>query len=105
MSFEKGREKTGGRQKGTPNKRTDVLAICEAKGLDVFASMVEIAKSEPDVGIRFSVLKELAQYIAPKRRQVEVETGEGGLDLNVHVDESLKQDLIEAIKCSQELQK
>lgn len=65
-------KKTGGRQKGTPNKATqDLMAICEAKGLDPFAAMVELAVTETNRDKKFDRLKEIAQYLYPKRKAVE----------------------------------
>lgn len=71
-----GKPKTGGRKVGTPNKATqksvDVLAACQARGLDVFGSMVEIALNEPDTALRLNALKDLATYLAPKKRSMDV---------------------------------
>lgn len=72
-------EKTpgSGRQKGTPNKVTQSLEEkCALMGVDVFEEMLKIATNEehPD---RFSCLKELAQYLYPKRKALEISNGEG----------------------------
>jgi hypothetical protein len=72
-------ERRGGRQKGTPNKRT--IAVAEtlaALGCDPIKQMGKIALDERvEVSVRVQVLKELCQYVAPKRKAVEV-TGEDG---------------------------
>ena len=72
-------ERRGGRQKGTPNKRT--IAVAEklaALGCDPIKQMGQIALDESvEVSLRVQVLKELCQYVAPKRKAVEV-TGEDG---------------------------
>jgi hypothetical protein len=72
-------ERRGGRQKGTPNKAT--LAVTEklaALGCDPIKQMGQIALDERvEVGLRVQVLKELCQYVAPKRKAMEV-TGEDG---------------------------
>lgn len=60
-----------GRKKGTPNKSTlTLLQKCEAKGIDVFEAMLDIA-IEGDLAVRFAALKEVAQYIYPKRKSLE----------------------------------
>jgi hypothetical protein len=68
------RQKTGGRTAGTPNKRT--LAIEEklaALGCDPIQGMARLAldESEPSA-LRFAAMKELAQYVAPKRKAMEI---------------------------------
>src|SRR5215204_6956318 len=72
-------ERRGGRQKGTPNKAT--LAVTEklaALGCDPIKQMGQIALDERvEIGLRVQVLKELCQYIAPKRKAMAV-TGEDG---------------------------
>lgn len=60
-----------GRKKGTPNRYTqNLMAICKDKGLDVFEAMVEIALQHENPN-RFHSLKELAQYLYPKRKSLE----------------------------------
>ena len=73
------RPKTGGRQKGTPNKKTAL----EKKGIeeklkemdyDPIVEMVEIGKEariNGDLSLAFNTSKELAQYVASKRKAVE----------------------------------
>ncbi len=79
-------EKRGGRQKGTPNKRTQaVTETLEGLGLDPIRGMAEIALDERvEVSLRVQVLKELCQYVAPKRKAVEV-TGEDGGPLELEI--------------------
>lgn len=68
--------KTGGRQKGTPNKDTqDLFAICEKHGVSVFESLVMLTAAEEDKDRKFSKLLELAPYLYAKRK-----------DLNVAID-------------------
>ena len=68
------RSKTGGRQKGTPNKRTlDAAERLAALGCDPLEGMVKIAMSdEADVALRGRMYIELAQYIYPKRKAVDL---------------------------------
>ena len=68
------RPKTGDRRAGTPNKRTktveDKLA---ALGCDPIEGMAKIVMDPTtDIGLRAQMLKELAQYVAPKRKSIEV---------------------------------
>lgn len=73
--FESGkpRHPNAGRKKGTPNKSSqDLMAKCEAKGLDVFEAMVDFAMNSSEVSVRVTMLKELAGYLYPKRKALEV---------------------------------
>jgi hypothetical protein len=69
-----GQPKTGGRRKGTPNRETqDIVDKARAWNCDPFEVMVRIAmdpKSSPE--LRLKAAAEIAQYILPKRRAVEV---------------------------------
>lgn len=84
-------ERRGGRQKGTPNKKTaDIEAKLEAIGCDPIELLARIANGEPlqaripgspehsepveqwpTLEQRIAAGKELAQYVAPKRKAVE----------------------------------
>ena len=68
----KGR-KTGGRQKGTPNKATqDVVARLNELGCDPIEGMAALALDTTNTAeLRGRMFAELAQYIAPKRKAVE----------------------------------
>lgn len=73
-------ERRGGRQKGTPNKATvSVQEKLDKIGLDPIESMARLVKDEMALGLECmdktlvkDLLKELAQYVAPKRKAVEV---------------------------------
>src|SRR5919109_1554618 len=62
-------ERRGGRQKGTPNKRTLVVTErLEALGCDPIEGMARIAMDEnTELSLRAQMYKELAQYAAPKK--------------------------------------
>lgn len=67
-------KKTGGRVAGTPNKRTEeVAARLAALECDPIEGMARIAM-DPDspVELRGRMFAELAQYVAPKRRALDV---------------------------------
>src|SRR3974377_682221 len=74
------RPKSGGRKRGTPNRRTaDIQEKLAAMGCDPIAGMAAIAMDEKqDIGLRAQMFKELAQYIAPKRKSVEMSGADGG---------------------------
>lgn len=73
--------KYGGRTKGTPNKKTtDVADKLNAIGCDPILGMAEIAaeaRASGNLELAGSMYKELAQYIAPKRKAIEVQADVG----------------------------
>ena len=82
----KGLPKTGGRAKGTPNRRTqNIMEKLEALGCDPIAGLAHIAMNKKQklgvrkgvpVELRAQMYKELAQYVAPKRKAAEIEIQE-----------------------------
>jgi len=72
--------KTGGRKRGTPNKKTvAVQEQMEQLGFDPIESMIEIcnqAMSDKNYALAGQMAKELAQYVYPKRKAVEHTSGE-----------------------------
>ena len=68
-------QKKGGRAKGTKNKATkEVIEKLEAIGCDPILGMAEIAAEARSVGdhaLAGNMYKELAQYVAPKRKAIE----------------------------------
>ncbi len=76
--------KTGGRKKGAPNKRTQsVMEKLEALGCDPIEGMAKIAmnkkqklgvRKDVPIELRAQMYKELAQYVAPKRKAAEKAT-------------------------------
>lgn len=66
--------KTGGRQKGTPNKRTADI-VERLKGVDIVGELLEIARTTDKEDTRVTVYKELLKYVYPQRKAVEM-TGE-----------------------------
>jgi hypothetical protein len=81
MSRPKGLPKTGGRARGTPNKRTHELAEkLEKLGCDPIEGLARIALADetaPELKVR--CYAELAQYVHPKRKAMEVgPSGDGG---------------------------
>lgn len=72
-------KKTGGRKAGVPNKRTqELVERLELLGCDPIEGMARIAmdsSSPPE--LRGRMYAELAGYMYPKRRAVEVKADEG----------------------------
>lgn len=66
----------GGRQKGTPNKRTQALqerlTSMDCDPIEAMVRIGEQAKADKDWHLAFGVYKELAQYVYPKRKAIEV---------------------------------
>lgn len=75
MAWPKGKPRpvSSGRKKGTPNKKSEALLdVCERLNLNPFEAMAQIAldhSQEP--GLRFNALKEICQYVYPKRKAIE----------------------------------
>jgi len=75
--------KTGGRKAGTPNRRTqEVRDQLEALGCDPIEGMARLAldpANSPD--LRARMYSELAQYVAPKRKAVDVSSTSQGREV------------------------
>src|SRR5262245_18975745 len=74
------RHKTGGRQKGTPNKRTAerqaALAAIKASGKSPMAFFADLLGNEQaPVELRFQAAKELAPYVHPRLASIESRSG------------------------------
>lgn len=71
-------QRFGGRQKGTPNKKSlDISEKIKKLGCDPFEGMIKIAEEallSKDLALAGNMYKELAQYIAPKRKAVDIST-------------------------------
>jgi len=75
-----------GRPKGSPNKRSSIIErMLEHKGADPLGFMADLILDEDaDRQLRFNAAKELAQYVAPKRKAIEL-TGEGSRPVTLRV--------------------
>jgi hypothetical protein len=75
--------KTGGRQVGTPNRRTqEVREQLIGLGCDPIEGMARLAldpSNSPE--LRARMYAELAQYVAPKRKSVDLSSTTGGRDV------------------------
>lgn len=64
-------ERRGGRQKGTPNKKT--LEFIEALGtFDPIANLIEICRTTEKEDLRAHICLNLLKYIYPQRKAVDV---------------------------------
>lgn len=69
--FQKGKAKTGGRKKGTPNKRTKELA--EVLGaFDPAEKLVQIFNETDDLDLKAQICRDLLKYVYPQRKAVEM---------------------------------
>jgi hypothetical protein len=73
-------ERRGGRQRGSPNKRTlDVIDRLAALKCDPLEGMAKLAMDKSNAPeLRGRMYAELAQYVAPKRKALE-HSGDGGM--------------------------
>ena len=75
-------ERRGGRQKGVKNKSTqNVIDRLKELKCDPIEGMAKIAKEamgDKDYALAGQMYKELAQYVAPKRKAMEVTGADGG---------------------------
>lgn len=76
MAKLKGSPKSGGRQKGTPNKKTNLFEMCSEKGINVFAELLDGAAAETDPDKRFLKFKDIAPYLYARKKEVEVTISE-----------------------------
>jgi len=76
VDMDKKGNKTGGRSKGTKNKRTqeviDILNELDCNPIEGIANIAKIAMGRQDYALAGNMYKELSQYIFPKRRAIEV---------------------------------
>ena len=80
-------ERRGGRQKGTPNKKTTAIQDkLDKHGCDPIEQMAKLAMeciAEGDRATATGLLKELAQYVVPKRKAIEVSGEEGAEPIRI----------------------
>jgi hypothetical protein len=74
------RKKTGGRKKGSKNKKTleraKVIAAIKASGTDPVSFFADLLRNESaPLDLRFQAAKELAPFMHPKLASVESRTG------------------------------
>ena len=88
MSRPRGLPKTGGRVSGTPNRKTHELTEkLKELGCDPIGGLAGIAmdtKTAPELRVR--CYAELAQYVYPKRKAVDLGLGKDGEPLKIVVE-------------------
>ena len=74
MAFEKGRKKTGGRQKGTPNKAPTPVKSIITNILTEYSNSGQMKKDfdKLDPKDRMAIAEKLSQYVMPKIQAVDM---------------------------------
>jgi len=79
------RQRTGGRKKGTPNKKTlEIQERINALDYDPITTMVKVsqqAMADENYALAGQMAKELAQYVYPKRKAIEHTSEEGAVEM------------------------
>jgi len=90
MPRKSGTPKTGGRKKGTRNKKTaQQVAAIEATGVTPLEYMLEIMRNESvDAVLRADMAKAAAPYVHPKLSSIE-----GNFDVTLHKHEDALDEL------------
>jgi hypothetical protein len=90
-------ERRGGRKKGTPNKRTqsviDKLAKLDYDPIESLVRLAKEAETAKDKMMEFNACKELAQYVAPKRKAVEMTAEVTTVDLADDLTDAQRENL------------
>ncbi len=77
MGGVKGTPKTGGRRTGIPNRKTlDLFQKCEDADFDPFIELIKLARMGEEESTRFQAVKEICQYLYPKRKALEISNSE-----------------------------
>jgi hypothetical protein len=82
--FKKGKEKTGGRKKGTPNKKTAELQEILG-GFNPAEKLMELYnKATTKDDLKVLICKELMKYIYPQRKAVDTNITGGGFVVEIN---------------------
>jgi hypothetical protein len=71
MRFEKGKPKTGGRQKGTPNRATRFAQWIEDNNIDLFAEAFRCYEALIEPRDRMHAILKLMEFAIPKPKEIE----------------------------------
>jgi uncharacterized pyridoxal phosphate-containing UPF0001 family protein len=88
-----------GRKKGVPNKATqevvDKLKELNCDPIEGLARIAQMAMDEADLKTAKDAYKELAQYVAPKRKAIEIDA-----DITIHdeIEELTDEELLQEMK-------
>lgn len=91
-------ERRGGREKGTPNKRTLILSedlgdLAVAKEL---VALFKQAKDKNDMQMMFQILSTLMKYLYPQRKAVEIDA-EATKGINIIVADKEHKQMLEEL--------
>lgn len=84
----KGQPKTGGRKPGSTNKKTDLLAQCEAAGVDVWAKLMEYFIYPVDENTKLQAIKIALPYLYATNKSVE---HSGEVAINPYKDKPIEE--------------
>lgn len=88
MAKAKGAPKSGGRAKGTPNKKTaDLMAICAKHNVEPFEAMIIAATELTDPEKRVNAWEKVSQYLYPKRKALELDIDPESAGFRVVIEE------------------
>ena len=79
MARPRGLPKTGGRKAGTLNRTNSsqiekIQNLCDSFKLDPFEALLKLSSDlSLDINLRVGILKEIAQYVYPKRKSIEID--------------------------------
>ena len=80
---EKTRKKTGGRKKGTPNKKTaELLEILGS--FNPAEELMKLYDRTQDQDLKVTICKELMKYVYPQRKAIDNTITGGGFVVNVN---------------------
>lgn len=91
----KGTAKTGGRVKGTPNKKTKML-------LDVLGSfdpaneLMKLYRKAESLDVKVTICKELMKYVYPQRRAIEIDPS-ADTGITIVVENKERQKMLEEL--------
>lgn len=91
----KNRKKSGGRKKGTPNKKTKEL-IEVLGSFNPLEKLKDIYASTDDIALQAKICLDLLKYIYPQRKAVELDS-ETITGINIVVADKKHKDMLEEL--------
>lgn len=90
---EKNRKKTGGRKKGTPNKKTlEFAAELEKLDFNAVQKAVELYHNTDEDGVKANILTNFFKYLYPQRKAIDVDYAENA-NLTVNINSKTMNDV------------
>lgn len=91
-------KKTGGRQKGTPNRATKtILQMVEDSGVNPFQVLLNLCNSADEV-MAMKAASEVCQYVYPKRKSLEHSVDPRTAEAVEQISQMNKQEQIETLE-------